>query len=129
MSAGADPSAEKWPASLPSRVPRLSLAVGRGLGTVVVTVDGEVDLAGCELLEAVLMDLIEGQGDLAVVVDLGEAAVEPEALMVFVAVAKHARRQGTKFLLKEPPTDTREALQTGGFGELMEVVPRRTSRG
>jgi len=108
--------------------PNLSLVVGRGLGTVVVTVKGELDLAGCELLQGVLTDLIEGQGNLTVAVDLGRAMVEPEAVMVFIDAARQAHRRGTKFILKEPPTDTHQALQSGGFDELVEVLPRRGPR-
>jgi anti-anti-sigma factor len=103
--------------------------VGRGLGTVVVTVEGELDLAGCQLLESVLTDLIEGQGNLTVAVDLSKAIVEPEALMVFVDAAHQARRVGTKFVLKEPPTETHEALRSGGFDDLVEVLPRRALGG
>ena len=32
----------------------LSVVVRRALGTVAVTVDGDLDLAGCEILEGVL---------------------------------------------------------------------------
>jgi len=107
--------------------PNLSLVVGRDLGTVVVTVDGELSLASCQLLETVLTDLIEGQGNVAVAVDLATAIVEPNALMVFVDAARQARRRGTRFLLKEPSPDTHQALESAGYGELVEVLPRPTS--
>lgn len=96
---------------------------------MVVTVEGELNLAGCQLLENVLTDLIEGQGNLTVAVDLGKAIVEPDALMVFIDAARQARRLGTKFVLQEAPTDTHEALRSGGFADLVEVLPRRASGG
>lgn len=108
-------------------MPNLSVVVGRGLGTVVVTVEGEVTLASCQLLEGVLTDLIEGQGNLTVAVDLGKAIVEPEALMVFIQAARQARRRGTRFILREPPAEAHEALRSGAFEDPMEVVPRRAS--
>jgi anti-anti-sigma factor len=110
-------------------MPNLSLVVGRALGTVVVTLEGELNLAGCEVLENVLTDLIEGQGNLTVAVDLSKAIVEPEALMVFIDTARQARRVGTTFVLKEPPTDTHEALRSGGFDDLVEILPRRALGG
>lgn len=123
---------DAWPGRVcgagPS-LPNLSLVVGRALGTVVVTVDGELDLAGCELLQGVLTDLIEGQGNVAVAVDLGRASIEPEALMVFIEAARRARRRGTRFIVKEPPTDAHEMLQSGEFADLVEVHPRRSSGG
>lgn len=87
-----------------------------------VTVDGELTLSGCELLQGVLTDLIAGQGNLTVAVDLGKAVVEPEALMVFVDAARQARQRGAKFLLKEPPSDTYEALRSSGFDGMVEVL-------
>lgn len=124
------PDSREWPpgtVDAGSARPPLALVVGRGLGTVVVTVDGELTLAGCARLQNVLTDLIDGQGNLTVVVDLGKAVVEPEALKVFVDAALQARRRGTRFVLNEPPPDTHEALQSGGFDDLVEVMPRRAS--
>ena len=104
--------------------PAVSLVVGRALGTVVVTVDGALNLEGSELLARVLTDLIEGQGNLAVAVDLGKAVVDPEAVTVFAEAAKRASKRGTKFILEKPPIETHEALQAGGYGDLVEVLPR-----
>lgn len=121
-----------WPLSMGYAVPgsaNLSLVVGRGLGTVVVTVDGELDVPGCERLRGVLSDLIEGQGNRAVAVDLTKAIVEPNALDVFIEAAHQSRRQGTKFILNEPPTDTQEALHSAGFDNLIDILPRRPSGG
>ena len=92
---------------------------------MVVTVEGELDLAGCRRLEGVLTDLIEGQGNVTVAVDLGKAVVEPGALVVFIEAARQARRLGTKFILKEPPTETHDALESEGYGEQIEMLPRR----
>lgn len=81
----------------------LSYAVGRALGTVVVTVHGHVDVAGSEALERVIDDLVEGQGNRAVAVDLRKATlVSPDVLDVFYAVAHRARRRGTSFTVTAP---------------------------
>lgn len=104
--------------------PDVSLVVGRALGTVVVTVDGQLDLPGCLLLERLLADLIDGQGNLAVAVDLGRAIVEPGALGVFVESARRAQLHGTKFILNQPPPGTHEALEAAGHADLVEVLPR-----
>lgn len=127
-----DPETGAWPrdnAASGPPPPNLSLVVGRDVGTVVVTVGGELAPSGCELLQGVLTDLIEGQGNLTVAVDVGNAIVEPDALVVFIDAARRARRHGARFVVKEPPTDIREALQSGGFDDLVEVLPRRASSG
>ena len=99
--------------------------VGRALGTVVVTVDGALNLESSELLARVLSDLIEGQGNLAVAVDLGKAIVDPEAVTVFAEAAERASERGATFILERPPIETHEALEDRGYGDLLEVRPRR----
>jgi hypothetical protein len=119
---------EIWPpGAAPSDLPNLAVAIGRGQGSVVVTVEGELDLAGCRMLEGVLTDLIQGQGNLTVSVDLGNAVVEPVAMVVFIEAARQACQLGTKFILKEPPTETHNALQSEGYGEQIEMLPRPES--
>jgi anti-anti-sigma regulatory factor len=126
--ASSGPPEKPWPpgggpTDLP--LPNLALVVGRGYGSVVVTVEGDLDFAGSQLLEGVLTDLIEGQGNLTVAVDLGKAVVEPVALVVFMEAARQARRLGTKFILKEAPSETHDALESEGYGEQIEMLPRR----
>jgi anti-anti-sigma factor len=122
-------SSDEWPRGAAGRgpsAPNLSVVVGRGLGTVVVTVTGDLDLASCQLLGGVLTDLIDGQGNRTVAVDLKKTVVEPDALPVFITAARQARRRGTNFILKEPPAEAHQALQSEGYGDLIEVQPRRT---
>jgi len=122
---------EAWPSAAAGRglfTPNLSLVVGRALGTVVVTVAGELDLDSCELLESLLTDLIEGQGNLAVAVDLTRATIEPEAVSLLVEAASRAGLHGMKLVLKALPDDAHDALRSGGLSELVEVIPGRGSR-
>ena len=106
----------------------LSIAVARTFGAVVVTVEGRVDHGSAELLEAVLGDLIDGQGNGHVTVELGRADVAPAAVMVFVTAARRARSHGASFSLKAPHADTHEALRSGGYDDLVDVVPGRAQR-
>lgn len=130
MSAADQPRSvpEAWPGASGGRgplTPNLSLVVGRALGTVVVTVDGELNLESCQLLESLLSDLIEGQGNLAVAVDLTRATIEPEAVSLFVEAARRAGRHGTKLVLKALPADAHDALRSGGLSDLVEILPGR----
>lgn len=70
----------------------LSLAIGRAQGTVMVTVDGDLDAAGMDGLERVLTDLIHGQGNLAVAVDLTQAVAAPQVLADFVTTQRERFR-------------------------------------
>lgn len=109
--------------------PELSLAVGRSSGTVLITLEGALNVEGSKLLAQLLSDLIEGQGNLAVAVDLEKATVEPAVVTVFVEAAQRARNRGTRFILENPPIDTHEALKAGGLADVIEIFPRRTTPG
>lgn len=71
------------------------IVAGRYQHTVVVTVHGELDLPRAVLLGDILADLIEGQGNMSLLVDLHDAtAADAEPLSVFTDAAERARRQG-----------------------------------
>lgn len=130
---GNGPTAEDW-RNLPGDdgearpTPSLSLVVGRALGTVLVSVDGPLNLAGCQRLESLLVDLIEGQGNVAVAVDLTRASIEPEALRVFIDAAHRANLHHTRFMLKGLPPTSHEALLSRGLSESVEVTHSHVGR-
>ena len=104
------PPAETAPA------PHFSIVIGRQLGTVVVTVHGELDMTRAGHLGNILADLIDGQGNLSVVVDLHDATTnEPDTLLVFTEAAERARRRGGTVLLNEPHPTLGKALQLRGL--------------
>lgn len=79
--------------------PTFSFAISRALGTVVVTLHGELEGDGGAALRPILMDLVEGQGN-AVVVDMRDVKiVSREASEVFGAVAERARQHNSRFEL------------------------------
>jgi anti-anti-sigma regulatory factor len=95
--------------------PSASLVVGRALGTVVVTVDGALDGAGSRRLGQLLIDLIDGQGNTAVAVDLGKATVGPAAVAVFLDAGRRADRHGTTFVLQAPAPEAHRTLRSVGL--------------
>lgn len=89
--------------TVPTGSSRPSLTVGRELGTVVVAVRGRLDARIAHTLERVLGDLIEGQGNVRVVVDLSEADfVEAELRPVLRVPAEQARRRGAELGVRRP---------------------------
>lgn len=100
----------------PAPAPHYSIVIGRRLGTVVVTVHGELDMARAGNLGNILADLIDGQGNLSLVVDLHDATTnEPDSLLVFTDAAERARRRGGTVRLDEPHPTLGEALQLRGL--------------
>ncbi|MDQ6726830.1 MAG: hypothetical protein M3066_11785, partial [Actinomycetota bacterium] len=101
-----------------------SVVVSRVSGTVLVTVNGDLGPVGADLLEDVLIDLIDGQGNGTVSVDLSGAVVEPRIRKVFVAAAARARGRRTRFVLRESASEPWAALSP----ELTNGVTIRAER-
>lgn len=101
-----------------------SVGVRRALGTVVVTVHEELDGSGAAHLDRILADLIDGQGNLAVVVDLGDVSVvESDGLAVLVAAAERAEGRGGALRLVNPPERVHQALEPRGLAGLFTPRP------
>lgn len=97
-------------------VQHFSIVIGRQLGTVVVTVHGDLDVGRAGHLGNILADIIDGQGNLSVVVDLHDATTsDPDSLLVFTEAAERARRRGGTVLLNEPHPTLGESLQLRGL--------------
>jgi len=105
-----------------------SLVIKRTPGNALVTVHGELDEGGCQLLATILTDLTGDQGNRAVAVDLAQATVGPTTATVLTAAACRARQLGAKFIVKEPSRQIVEALASREWGELIEILPRADSR-
>ncbi len=100
-----------------------SISVSRALGTVVVTVHGDVDVPGARHLGSVLGDIIDGQGNLAVVVDLHDAsAVDGSGLSVFATAAEQATERGAVLILSDPTDALFHALSVRGLGRLVRTT-------
>lgn len=109
---------ENWKAT-PSPQ-RASIVVGRYRGTVVVTVHGEVDLANATSLGTILADIIDGQGNLSVVIDLQHAtAADEDCLWVFTEAVELARRRGGQIKLSDPPGSIHSALRLQGLDDFV----------
>ncbi len=79
----------------------ISIVIRRQLGTVVVIVRGELDALGSELLAAAISDLVDGQGNLDVVVDLvGLAKLAPPTLEAIAAGAHASAQRGGRLRLR-----------------------------
>jgi anti-anti-sigma factor len=99
-----------------SREPRFSFVIGRAMGTVVVTARGELDAPACNQLGRVLRDLIEGQGNLTVVVDLNEvASIHSSGVRVLVEAVSLAEERGGLLMVSDPPHATRDKLEACGM--------------
>jgi anti-sigma B factor antagonist len=96
--------------------------VGRFLSTVVVTLHGNVDLINAATLADVLHDLIDGQGNLAVVVDLRDVRwVDGAGVGVLASAASRIETRGGELRLAGPGAAVAEALALSGLGRLVGI--------
>jgi anti-anti-sigma factor len=83
--------------------PNLSFDIARRRDGVVLTVHGDVDRAASTRLGAVLADLIEGQGNLTVTLDLqGVSSLDPAALGAFTVAGRLASQRGGQLTVLPP---------------------------
>ncbi|MCA1708090.1 MAG: STAS domain-containing protein [Actinobacteria bacterium] len=98
------------------------LAIARAFGSVVVTVHGALDSRTSELVRHALADLIEGQGNLFLVMDLRDMVVTDSGeLSVFAEARRSLEERNGRFVLGAPSKEAGEALQEAGLGEVIEV--------
>jgi anti-anti-sigma regulatory factor len=81
------------------------IVVGRYQGTVMVTVHGELDRSKADHLRLLLTDLIDGQGNVSVVIDLQDAtahADDPDGIELFAQETTRAHRHHAVVVVAEP---------------------------
>lgn len=102
---------------------RSRIVIGRYQGTVIVSVHGDLDDPGLVHLGGVLADLIDGQGNLSLLVDLHDAiAIDPEGVSVFAEAAERVHRDGGAITLSKPPGLLLEALRDRHLAHLVVTV-------
>jgi anti-anti-sigma factor len=101
----------------------LTVAIARALGTVVVTVRGELNATTSPQLAEVLRDLIDDQGNLFVVVDARSLTrASPEGAAV-IAIASHwAHRHGGTLTVARASEPLRAALYQGGVHDALRFA-------
>jgi anti-anti-sigma factor len=123
MSGRVPTDGERWTATGgPDVAARASvpIVVGRFLGTVVVTLRGAFDDLAAKRLGATLQDLIDGQGNLAIALDLGRVSqLGPSGVQVLCAAASGLERKGGRLWLGDPPEGILRVLNAGGLSRLV----------
>jgi anti-anti-sigma factor len=78
---------------------RSSMSIRRRGSKVVVTLHGDLDSGATPMMGQFLVDLIDGQGDLDIVIDLRDVvSADKEILEVLAASGRGKRRRGRLYL-------------------------------
>ena len=79
-----------------------SIGIGRSGGTVVITIHGVSSQEDWARIDAVLRDIIDAQGNLDVVLDLGDVVtLESDAAPLIVHAAQRAHSHGGRLRLAD----------------------------
>lgn len=106
-----------------------SVAIGRFGGTIVVTLHGDLDRSRSATLASTLHDLIDGQGNLAVVVDLRDVGrIDVSGVDVLGSAADHIGRRGGELRLGGPSGVVFDALVLSGLARFIDVPFEREHR-
>ena len=104
-----------------------SLVFSRALGKVVVHVRGLLDVNTAPALQARLADIIDGQGNRQVVLDLRElAGIDVAGLVVLTDARKRMEDYGGELLLSGPTVSVEEQLRGVGLDKTFDITPEWT---
>lgn len=107
------------PGTRPSSATSSTVVVGRYGGAVVVTLHGDIDQAASVRLAGVLGDIIDGQGNLAVVVDLHDVGwIDSAGVDVLAAAAASIASRGGELLLGGPTGVVFDAITGAGLSPI-----------
>ena len=102
----------------------LSLVFSRALGQVIVHLHGVLDDVTAHQLGDRLGDVIEGQGNRQLVLDLGGLTrIDGAGLPVLIDALKRVRRMGGELVLSGPTKDVTRTFEAAGLDKLFIMTP------
>ena len=100
------------------------MTFGRALGKVVVTVHGSLDGDTAPELRDRLVDLIEGQGNRQLVLELRETtSIDRAGVAVLVDALKRLQRNAGSLVLSGPGPELVKALAAAGVDKAFAITP------
>ncbi|MGI8808481.1 MAG: STAS domain-containing protein [Acidimicrobiales bacterium] len=103
---------------------KFSLVFGRALGQVIVSIHGHVDADTSVELRHRLVDLIDGQGNRHVVLDLSRmTCIDSTGLAVFVDAHKRMQKRAGTLVFSGPQPAVAAAFGSTGLDKVFTVTP------
>ena len=101
-----------------------SLGFSRALGRVIIHVHGALDADNAHELKDRLVDVIDGQGNRRLVVDLRATTfIGSAGFSVLVDALKRMQQNGGELVLSAPAGDVAAALGTAGLDKVFDITP------
>ncbi|MDQ6725296.1 MAG: STAS domain-containing protein [Actinomycetota bacterium] len=104
-----------------------SLAFSRARGKVVVDIHGPLDAGNARELKDRLVDVIDGQGNRQLVLDLARTTrIDSAGLSVLVDALKRMQKTGGRIVLSGPTCQVARALAVAGLDKVFTITPSWT---
>ena len=101
-----------------------SVGFSRALGRVIVHIHGALDADNAHELEDRLGDVIDGQGNRRLVVDLRATTfIDSTGFSVLVDALKRMQRNGGELVLSAPASDVAVAFGAAGLDKVFHITP------
>ena len=101
----------------------LELEFTRAPESVVVTLRGELDAYAAPRVRDRLTDLIDGQGNLSVTLDLAEISfLDSIAMAVLVGMLKQVTERGGRLVLTSPRPQVFKVLEVAGLTKVFTIL-------
>jgi anti-sigma B factor antagonist len=104
-----------------------SLMFSRALGNVIVHIHGALDATTAPELKDRLVDLIDGQGNRQLVLDLRRTTkIDSNGFSVLVDALHRQRKRGGVLVVSGPTSDVAEAFVAAGLEKIFVITPAWT---
>ncbi|MFN2505070.1 MAG: STAS domain-containing protein [Acidimicrobiales bacterium] len=101
-----------------------SIVFSRALGRVIVHVHGALDWNTAHQLKHRLIDVIDGQGNRDLVLDLkGMTSIDSGGIAVLVDALKRLQKRGGDLVLSGPTATVAAALEAVGLDKVFDITP------
>lgn len=101
-----------------------ALGFSRALGRVIIHVYGALDADSAHELKDRLVDVIDGQGNRRVVVDLRATTfIDSAGFSVLVDALKRMQKNGGELVLSAPASDVAAAFGAAGLDRVFNITP------
>lgn len=108
-------------------VPDFSLGFSRALGWVVVDIHGALDARTAPHLKDRLVDVIDGQGNRQLVLELrGMTRIDATGFSAFLDAQRRMRKIGGQLVLSGPSSDVVHAFERAGLDLVFTITPAWT---
>ncbi len=102
-----------------------SLVFSRALGKVIVHVHGALDSKSAYELKDRLVDMIDGQGNRQLVLDLRRTTrIDSTGFSVLLDALHRQKKRGGEFVLSGPPRDVAQAFVAAGLDKVFVITPQ-----